>query len=157
MAIRTYQSFSGYVASEPSTAPTRDGTPRFYARAGQRQGRREPDGTFTSLPTQYLPIVALGDAAEEAAALLSKGDNFTAEGRIRQVRYEKDGKTIEGEEFEVWKIGRRPGDAERTSLAGRELTAESPVREQGRSRDIPPEFAASRTTAQQSPTSSPAM
>lgn len=157
MAIRTYQSFSGYVASEPSTAPTRDGTPRFYARAGQRQGRREPDGTFTSLPTQYLPIVALGDAAEDAAALLSKGDNFTAEGRIRQVRYEKDGKTIEDQEFEVWKIGRRPSDAERTSPAERELTAESPAREHGRSRDIPPEFAASHTPGQQSPASSLAM
>ena len=142
MAIRTYQSFSGYVATEPSTEPTRDGIPRFYARAGQRQGRKEPDGTFTSLPTQYMPIVALGDAAEEAAALLAKGDRFVAEGRIRQVRYEKDGKTIEGDEFEVWKIGRRPGDADRSAQTERAVAAEAAV--SGRRRELPPEFTAER-------------
>ena len=138
MAIRTYQSFSGYVATEPSTESARDGTPRFYARAGQRQGRKEPDGTFTRLPTQYMPIVALGTAAEEAASLLSKGDSFIAEGRIRQVRYEKDGKTIEAEEFEVWKIGRRGSDAERP--AGHAVAPEAPASSRGR--DLPPEFTA---------------
>ncbi|SMX99668.1 Single-strand binding protein family protein, partial [Brevibacterium sp. Mu109] len=91
MAIRTHQSLSGYVATAPNTDPTSDGTPRFYARAGQRQGRREPDGTYTKLPTQYVPIVAYGDAAEEATALLAKGVGFVAEGRFRPVRYEKRG------------------------------------------------------------------
>lgn len=154
MAIRTYQSFSGYVATEPSTAPTRDGTPRFYARAGQRQGRKEPDGTFTKLPTQYMPIVALGDAAEEASVLLSKGDNFTAEGRIRPVRYEKDGKTIESEEFEVWKIGRRPNDAERPGQAELTHASNAPAPANAR-RDVPPEFTAPRASGQ--PDSSLAM
>lgn len=146
MAIRTYQSFSGYVATEPSTKPTRDGTPRFYARAGQRQGRKEPDGTFTRLPTQYMPIVALGDAGEEAATLLSKGDSFTAEGRIRPVKYEKDGKTIETEEFEIWRIGRRPNDAERSSQADRTVSTDTPAAG-GRGRDLPPEFSAARASA----------
>lgn len=147
MAIRTYQSFSGYVATEPSTSPTRDGTPRFYARAGQRQARREPDGSFTKLPTQYMPIVALGDAAEEAAALLAKGDSFTAEGRIRPIRYEKDGKTIEGEEFEVWKIGRRLNDAERSAHPEHALAAGASAPASERSRDVPPEFTAPQASA----------
>ena len=151
MAIRTYQSFSGYVATVPSTEPTRDGTPRFYARAGQRQGRREPDGTFMQLPTQYLPIVALGDAAEEAKALLAKGDSFTAEGRIRSISYEKNGKTIEGEEFEVWKIGRRPSDVERSAPAEHTLTPEIPTPANSRTRDIPPEFTANRAPGQSAP------
>ena len=151
MAIRTHQSFSGYVATDPNTEPTRDGTPRFYARAGQRQGRREPDGTFVRLPTQYLPIVALGDAAEEARALLAKGDSFTAEGRIRSVSYEKNGKTIEGEEFEVWKIGRRPSDAERSAPADHTLTPEIPASANSRTRDIPPEFTATRAPGQSAP------
>ncbi len=144
MAIRTHQSFSGYVATEPRTDPTQDGTARFYARAGQKQARKEPDGTFTKLPTQYMPIVAYGDAAEEAAALLGKGDNFTAEGRIRPVRYEKDGKTIEGEEFEVWKIGRRRNDAERSAQADPAVTVGSPSG--ARSREVPAEFTARRTS-----------
>lgn len=140
MAIRTHKSLSGYVATEPNTDPTRDGTPRFYARAGQRQGRREPDGTYTKLPTQYVPIVAYGDAAEEATALLAKGIGFVAEGRFRPVRYEKDGKTITGQEFEVWKIGRRHSAEENT--ATRDAAAEHVAR----TREVPAEFTASRST-----------
>jgi len=142
MAIRTYQSFSGYVATDPIIEPTRNGTARFYARAGQRQARREQDGSFTKLPTQYLPIVAYGDTAEEAAALLSKGDNFTAEGRVRPVRYVKDGKAIEGEEFEVWKIGRRRNDADRSVQAEHVVATDAPGQTPQRTRDVPPEFTA---------------
>ena len=137
MSIRTYQSFSGYIATEPSTEPTRDGTPRFYARAGQRQANREANGSFTKLPTQYMPIVAFGDAAEEAA-LLAKGDKFTAEGRIRAVSYEKDGTQIEGEEFEIFKIGRRPKNAEHTEVGAASRHPQS--------REIPAEFTAPNTS-----------
>jgi single-stranded DNA-binding protein len=140
MAIRTHQSLSGYVATEPNTDPTRDGTPRFYARAGQRQGQREPDGTFTKLPTEYVPIVAYGDAAEEATAILAKGVGFVAEGRFRPVKYEKDGKTIQGHEFEVWKVGRRPSTDEQTAAH------EAPTEQVARRRDLPPEFTGSRET-----------
>jgi single-strand DNA-binding protein len=142
MAIRTHQSFSGYVSTEPVTEPTRDGTSRFYARAGQKQARKEPDGSFTKLPTQYMPIVAYGDAAEEAAALLSKGDNFTAEGRFRPVKYVKDGKPVESEEFEVWKIGRRRNDAERSAQAEQAIAADVPAETARRRLDVPPEFTA---------------
>ena len=114
MEIRTNQSFSGYVASVPNTEPTEDGTPKFYARGGQRQGRREPDGSYTKLPTLYMPIIAFGEAAEEAIAQLRKGSNFTADGRIKTVRFMKDGKEVERKEFEVWHIARRPS---RTELA----------------------------------------
>ena len=151
MAIRTYQSFSGYIATEPSTEPTRDGTPRFYARAGQRQARREPDGTVTKLPTQYMPISALGDAAQGAAAILAKGDSFTAEGRIRAIKYEKDGKTIEGEEFEVWKIGRRLNDAERSVRAEHDLRTETSTPARSRRPEVPSEFTAQPSSAYPAP------
>ncbi|MFT3799068.1 single-stranded DNA-binding protein [Microbacterium sp.] len=148
MAIRTYMSFSGYVATEPDTKPTQDGTPRFWARAGQRQGRREQDGSFTKLPTQYMPIVAFGDAAEEAAALLAKGANFTAEGRIRPIKYVRDGKAIEGEEFEVWKIGRRRNDADRSARPDETMSADAPTESTRRSRDVPSEFASPAVSRQ---------
>lgn len=138
MAIRTHQSLSGYVATEPDTDPTRDGTPRFYARAGQRQGRREPDGTYTKLPTEYVPIVAYGDAAEEAQALLAKGVGFVAEGRFRPVKYEKDGKTVTGHEFEVWKIGRRQTADEQHNVHEAQVA---------RSREVPAEFTAARQSS----------
>ena len=94
-----------------------------------------------------MPIVALGDAAEEAAALLAKGDSFTAEGRIRPVRYEKEGKSIESEEFEVWKIGRRLNDAERSGHAERALAAEVCAAASEGARDLPPEFTSPRASA----------
>lgn len=140
MAIRTHQSLSGYVATEPNTDSTREGTPRFYARAGQRQGRREPDGTYTKLQTQYVPIVAYGDAAEEAAALLAKGVGFVAEGRFRPVKYEKDGRTITGHEFEVWKIGRRRSADDHATAV--EASAEQVTHR----RDVPAEFTAQHGT-----------
>ena len=136
MAVRTHQSLSGYVATEPSTDPARDGTPRFYARAGQRQGRRERDGTYTKLPTEYVPIVAYGDAAEEAAALLSKGTGFVAEGRFRPVRDRTDPATITGQEFEMWKGGRRP------TAAVPDVPTDQPTRH----RDLPVQFTAPRST-----------
>ena len=151
MAIRTYQSVSGYIATEPSTEPTRDGTPRFYARAGQRQARRELDGSVTKLPTEYMPIAALGDVAQEAAALLAKGDSFTAEGRLRTVKYEKNGKTIEGEEFEVWKIGRRLNDAERSARAEHDLRTETSTPARSRRHDAPSEFTTQPSSARPAP------
>ncbi|QRY41417.1 single-stranded DNA-binding protein [Microbacterium hominis] len=140
MGIRTYQSFSGYVATDPSIQPTPDGTPRFYARAGQRQAHREPDGTFTAQPTQYMPILAFGAAAEEAA-LLARGDSFVAEGRIRTVSYDKNGTHVEGEEFEIFKIGRRPDhpETDRSRPTARTMP----------SREVPAEFTAAPASSAQ--------
>ncbi|MGF3057256.1 single-stranded DNA-binding protein [Microbacterium sp. YY-01] len=146
MAVRTHQSLSGYVATEPSTDPTRDGTPRFYARAGQRQGRREPDGSYTKLPTEYVPIVAYGDAAEEAAALLSKGAGFVAEGRFRPVRDRTDPTAVIGQEFEMWKVGRRPTATEQAAAVH-----DAPSDQPARHRDLPAQFTAPRSTRPSAP------
>ncbi|MGO1851768.1 hypothetical protein, partial [Microbacterium sp.] len=54
--------------------------------------------------------------------------------------YEKDGKTITGHEFEVWKVGRRHSRDENT--ATRDATAEQITC----SREVPAEFTAPRST-----------
>lgn len=150
MAIRLYQSLSGYVASPPSTNPTQDGTPRFYALAGQKQGRRASDGTRT-LPTEYMPIVAYGDAAEKAAALVRKGHDFVAAGRVRAVAYEKDGKTVDSEEFEFWQIARLHRGSRRSSPRELAAGADAPAATDALRSETPAESTRPRPHAATSP------
>lgn len=43
MAIRTQQSISGFIASDPQLTVTERGESRFYARFGQENFQREED------------------------------------------------------------------------------------------------------------------
>ncbi len=102
----------GYIASEPDTKPTRQGKPRFFAFAGEPKYHYEPDGSRTRVGTDYRPMVAYGQVAEAAGAKFARGDNFIAIGYTRPYSYEKDGKTVAGEEFVALGIGH---DSVRTS------------------------------------------
>lgn len=134
--IRTYESFSGFIASEPNTEPTRKGKPRFFAYAGQNQFDKEPDGTYTKTGTEHRPLVAFDKVAEEMAKRFARGDNFVAEGYSRSFSYEKDGRMIEGEEFVVWKIGhdiaRTRYDVDRAPRAGQSIESENVTRSRPR-------------------------
>src|SRR5690349_9607818 len=99
MSIHTQESVSGFVASEPQLTNSTNGNPRLYFRFGQEHFRREEDGSFTQLETSYHHLVMFGRAAEHTAARFAKGDNFLAEGYKRPVSYEREGQTVESEEF----------------------------------------------------------
>ena len=47
MAIRTQQSISGFIATDPQLTMTDRGEARFYARFGQENFHREEDGSYT--------------------------------------------------------------------------------------------------------------
>lgn len=111
MAIRTQESFSGFIASDPQLSQTSKGDPRFYARVGKEHFRREDDGSFTQTETTYHHLVMFGRSAEHAHARFAKGDSFIAEGYTREVNYERGGQAVESEEFVAKKIGH---DAART-------------------------------------------
>ena len=111
MAIRTQESFSGFIASDPQLSRTNKGEARFYARVGQEHYRREPDGSFTELETTFHDLVAYRATAERAHDRFAKGDSFVAEGYTHPFGYERDGQTVQGEEFVAKKIGH---DAART-------------------------------------------
>lgn len=112
MAIRTQESFSGFIASDPQLSRTSKGEARFYARVGQEHYRREPDGSFTELETTFHDLVAYRATAERAHDRFAKGDSFVAEGYTHPFEYERDGQTVQGEEFVAKKIGH---DTARTS------------------------------------------
>lgn len=114
MAIRTGQSVSGFIATDPQLSYGDQGVARLYARMGIERYRREEDGSFTELEPSFHNLVVYRRTAERAADLFEKGDRFVAEGYVREYTYEKEGQQRGGEEFVAKKIG---PDAARSTLA----------------------------------------
>ena len=83
MTIRTKESLSGFVASDPELTFTSKGDARLYMRVGQPQARFEEDGTFTNLDPSFADLVMFRKSAERAHEQFRKGDNFIAEGETR--------------------------------------------------------------------------
>ena len=128
MAIRTHQSISGFVASDPQLSYTDRGDARLYMKVGIEHYRKEPDNSFTQLETTFHDLIAYRGAAEQGAERLAKGDNIIADGRVRDYSYERGGQRYEGEEFIATRIGHdlartryEVDRSERTS--GRDATA----------------------------------
>ena len=149
MAIRTHESLSGFIASDPQLTHTTKGVPRLYVRVGQEHYRKEPDGSFTQVETTFHNLVMFHRSAERAAEQFVKGDNFVAEGYARPIEYEKDGQNVQDDEFVARKIGhdlaRTCYEVNRTRATGTGTAVEEPTRK-CRHRDQPAEFAASTPT-----------
>jgi len=115
MSVRTQQSLTGYIASDPQLTFTSQGDARFYARVGQEQFRRLDDGTFERTGVEYTDLIQYRKAAEHAYAQFRKGDSFVAEGYAHQYqRTLEDGTVEHREEFVAKKLGH---DAARTAYA----------------------------------------
>lgn len=105
MSIRTQQSVTGFIASDPQLTFTAHGDARFYARIGQEHYLRNDDGSFTQLDTTFHDFVIYRRTAERAHAAFAKGDRFVAEGHLRTYEHQVDGQTRHGEEFIATKLG----------------------------------------------------
>lgn len=105
MSIDTQQSISGFIATQPRLTSTENGVPRFHARVGIEHSRQEPDGSFTQLDPSFHDLAIFRKTAEEAAARFQKGDKFVATGRVHEYSYDKDGQTVQAEEFIASRIG----------------------------------------------------
>lgn len=105
MTIDTQAAISGFIATEPRLTYTEDGIPRFYARIGIEHSRPEPDGSFTQLDPTFHDMTMFRRAAEESVGRFHKGDKFVASGRVHEYAYNKDGQTIQTEEFIANRIG----------------------------------------------------
>lgn len=105
MAIRTQQSLTGFIASDPQLTFTTQGDARFYAKVGQEHYQRNDEGSFTKLETTFHDLVQYRRAAERAYATFAKGDRFVAEGYVRTYEHQVDGQTQHGEEFIAKKLG----------------------------------------------------
>ncbi|TXN29814.1 single-stranded DNA-binding protein [Lacisediminihabitans profunda] len=105
MAIRTQQSLSGFIVGDPELTTTSNGDSRFHARIGQEHFQRNEDGSFTQLESTFHDLVQYRKAAERTFERFQKGDNFVAEGYVREYDYDVDGQSRRGEEFVAKKIG----------------------------------------------------
>ena len=105
MAIKTQQSFSGFVASDPQLTRTENGDARLYMKVGKEHYRQEDDRSFTQLETTFHNLVAFKAAAEQGNERLAKGDKFIAEGYVREYTHQRDGQAVEGEEFVARRLG----------------------------------------------------
>ena len=105
MTLHTQQSLSGFIASDPHQSVTENGDTRFYVRVGQPHFLREDTGNFTVLEPTFHDLVAYRATAERALNRLAKGDSFVAEGYVRTFQVERDGATLQREEFVAKKIG----------------------------------------------------
>lgn len=133
MAIRTQQSISGFIASDPQLSYTSKGEPRFYARIGQEHYRRGSDGTFTQLEPTFHDLVAFRATAERAHERFAKGDNFVAEGYVHPYKSGRDGQSADAEEFVAKKIGhdlaRTTYEVDRTRRTQATVEQDAPTRE----------------------------
>lgn len=152
MAIHTQQSVSGFIASDPQLSYTARGEARFYARVGQEHYRKEPDGTFTELDPTFHDLVAYRATAERAHARFAKGDSFVAEGYAHPYEYERDGQSMQGEEFVAKKVGH---DLARTSYevdrAGGQRAVEQEAPAQSARLDAPKRHEPHRSPARATP------
>jgi single-strand DNA-binding protein len=105
MTIDTRQAVAGFLATEPRLTYSDDGIPRFYARIGIEHSQQQPDGSFAKLEPTFHDMSAFRRAAEEGVTRFHKGDKFIATGGVHEYSYEKDGRTVEAEEFIVSRFG----------------------------------------------------
>ncbi len=148
MTIDTQAAISGFVATEPRLTYTEDGVPRFYARIGIEHSRLEPDGSFTQLDPTFHDMTMFRRAAEESASRFHKGDKFVAAGRVHEYAYDKDGQTIQTEEFIANRIGH---DTARTRYH-----VDRAPREQAVARETPARDATALEPSERSMTTRPA-
>ncbi|GGM63458.1 single-stranded DNA-binding protein [Microbacterium saperdae] len=131
MTIRTKQSLSGFVTTDPELTFTSNGDARVYMRVGQPQARFEQDGTFTQLDPEFTDLVMFRRSAELAHEQFRKGDNFIAEGEARAYT---GGDGTEREQFVASRIGHDNNltryTVDRTPPEREAPQQEAPVREQ---------------------------
>lgn len=105
MTIPTEMSLSGFVASTPRLTFAPSGVPRFYARIGVNNFRRENNGGLTPLDPSYHDLVMFGRKAERAYGMFRAGDRFVAAGYVHEFTREHEGRTERREQFVVKQMG----------------------------------------------------
>lgn len=105
MTIPTQMSLHGFIATAPELTYGKSDVARFRARVGIEQWSKEPDGSFARLDPQFCDLVMFKTSAERAYARFRVGDQFVASGYVHEYEYDRDGTTVQREEFVARQIG----------------------------------------------------
>lgn len=138
MAIKTSQSINGFIATDPKITFSDDGQARFYTRIGINHYQRNDDGSFTELNPSYHDLIQFGKGAELSADRFRKGDNFLAQGYVRDYTHVVDGQERTDQQFvtnrmahdpntTTYRVDRRPR-SEREAPAARETPSRNSTR-----------------------------
>ena len=114
MPLPTQMSLHGFIATAPALNFTSKGSPRFYARIGVEQFRKEVDNSFTKLDSTFHDLVMFDRAAEHAYAQFKVGDEFVASGYVHEYEVARRGRSEIREQFIARCIGH---DCSRTRYA----------------------------------------
>lgn len=115
------ESMYGFVASTPQLTYTENGDPRLYFKAGQEHRQREPDGSWTKLPTTFHDVVAFNRAALFGIENLQEQSRFVAQGSLRH--YVNKRTDAAEEQFEATRfLPTRPRERNTASRAPRRTT-----------------------------------
>lgn len=108
MAIKTAQSINGFIASDPKLTFNDEGRARFYARIGINHYQRNDDGAFTELDSSFHDLIQFGRGAELSADRFRKGDNFLAQGYVRDYTRTVDGAERTEQQFVTNRLAHDP-------------------------------------------------
>ncbi|NHN55861.1 single-stranded DNA-binding protein [Calidifontibacter sp. DB0510] len=150
MDIKTSQSINGFIATDPKLTFSEQGQARFYARVGINHYQREDDGSFTKLDPSYHDLIQFGKGAELSAERFRKGDDFLAQGYVRDYTHTVNSEQVTDQQFvtsrmshdpntTTYQVQRRTGSSRDTPAADRD-----PVARDGRTVADRPTVGASR-------------
>lgn len=139
MAIKTAQSINGFIASDPRITFNDAGQARFYARIGINHYQRNSDGSFTELEPSFHDLIQFGKGAELSTERFRKGDNFLAQGYVRDYTHVVDGEERAEQQFVTNRLAHDPNtttyEVQRRTRGGE---AETPAAERdSATRDAP--------------------
>lgn len=128
MEIKTSESINGFIASDPKLTFNEDGQARFYARIGMNHYVRNGDGSFTKQEPSFHDLVQFGKGAELSYGRFRKGDDFLAQGYVRDYSRSVDGVERSDEQFVARRLSHDPNTTtyqvqRRTPAAGRDAPA----------------------------------
>ena len=131
--IKTSQSINGFIASDPKITFNDQGQARFYARIGINHFQRNEDGTFTEMEPSFHDLIQFGRGAELSMERFRRGDNFLAQGYVRDYTHVVDGEEINDQQFvtnrlahdpntTTYQVDRRPRSEREAPAAARDST-----------------------------------
>jgi len=91
MANEATFSVTGYVATQPKSGYTKNGTRTLYMRVGWTPRRMDKrTGEWTDQPTSFVSVTCYRKVAENAAACLRRGDPIVVKGTLRVREFGED-------------------------------------------------------------------
>lgn len=116
----TRQSINGFIASEPRLSFSDEGVARLYLRIGINHFDRREDGGYDQLDPTFHDLIQFGKSAERSADMFLKGDQFIAQGRVREYTRQVEGQDRTDEQFVATRLGHDANATRYTVVRGRD-------------------------------------